>query len=496
MLLDRKSFNDFYGRGVNPTERRVAEMLFTSTGSHMLDSGGVYGRGWERTRSTFVQAMAWLSDFDDIWTLDRVGIRLNIQDIRYGRGREVDYDKAIRVYSHFFDTDENTLKVVYYRMQSAVHFKIEPPFDGYTEETEPEEEYEDRIEGAVNYNKFLNRFRRRRAIPDVYPTEWLETKKEYRERVALLVRDNFEIAKKMFNWQQREGAENNLSQSELTDMIVNRHEFNISRHLYEEIPPREVAGVTEDWYMTYTRNVYHFLTERLVYQKELDDILDALFVAYGDGKSDFEEYERDALRWYLENGKEIPDDLLDKIQDYVHWTGELGSLLKELQDRELIEFTGHHGGNTCNGESDLSEVLQFSVFSIDSCDGLKCLEPWWDEYILFLQIHRGCDVRGGYTRGSCFTDNGMHGDLEEGYFRYWPDGYLWSESPADGYHHNFRTDDGYHWYEDGGIGAGQQLEQYPITDRIEFIGDGEHIYVSPITGKAYDPITGGELRAW
>jgi hypothetical protein len=40
-------------RPATPTERAVAEMLVTNTGSHFLDSGGAYGRAWQMTRAQY-----------------------------------------------------------------------------------------------------------------------------------------------------------------------------------------------------------------------------------------------------------------------------------------------------------------------------------------------------------------------------------------------------------------------------------------------------------
>lgn len=49
--------------------------------------------------------------------------------------------------------------------------------------------------------------------------------------------------------------------------------------------------------------------------------------------------------------------------------------------------------NTYNGDSDLSQVLQGSYLEIN------------DEEYLLLQIHGGCDVRGGYTDARLFKHN-------------------------------------------------------------------------------------------
>lgn len=49
--------------------------------------------------------------------------------------------------------------------------------------------------------------------------------------------------------------------------------------------------------------------------------------------------------------------------------------------------------NTYNGDSDLSQVLQYSEVEIDG-----------EEYFI-MQIHNGCDVRGGYTDAKLFKAN-------------------------------------------------------------------------------------------
>ena len=82
----------------------------------------------------------------------------------------------------------------------------------------------------------------------------------------------------------------------------------------------------------------------------------------------------------------------------------------------LTENTGSHicdsGGayrqpefNTYNGDSDLSQILQGAW--LEDADG--------DTYLL-LQIHGGCDARGGYTDAKLFKpqDEGLiHSYLQE-----------------------------------------------------------------------------------
>ena len=64
------------------------------------------------------------------------------------------------------------------------------------------------------------------------------------------------------------------------------------------------------------------------------------------------------------------------------------------------------GFNTYNGDSDLSQTLQGSTLTIN------------DEYYYLIQIHGGCDVRGGYTDAKLFacdiySDDRIHEYLQE-----------------------------------------------------------------------------------
>lgn len=60
--------------------------------------------------------------------------------------------------------------------------------------------------------------------------------------------------------------------------------------------------------------------------------------------------------------------------------------------------------NTYNGEDLLSQTIQYTAF-IPSGD-MSC---WWDDddAVILLQIHGGCDVRGGYTRPRAFRHGSM-----------------------------------------------------------------------------------------
>ena len=58
--------------------------------------------------------------------------------------------------------------------------------------------------------------------------------------------------------------------------------------------------------------------------------------------------------------------------------------------KELGDIKTTHTFNTYNGDSDLSQILQGSWLTIN------------DEQYLLLQIHGGCDARGGYTNAKLF----------------------------------------------------------------------------------------------
>lgn len=99
-----------------------------------------------------------------------------------------------------------------------------------------------------------------------------------------------------------------------------------------------------------------------------------------------------SLFHYLVNALE-----LDKICDEFNlipcenWESDIYGVSREgeqfLKDREAI-IKGDY--NSYNGESSLSQVIQYTLADIDGTD-----------YVL-LQIHGGCDIRGGYTDAKLF----------------------------------------------------------------------------------------------
>lgn len=116
-------------------------------------------------------------------------------------------------------------------------------------------------------------------------------------------------------------------------------------------------------------DVFHFLRDRLEYDAELD--------------AAFEEWANE----------EMPDD---------HWMACMEAFAEKWTEEE------HSGNswdtvNTYNGEDSLSQVLQY--VQINEEDG-----EWIFGDLYLVQIHGGCDVRGGYTRPRVFRGLNPYGE--------------------------------------------------------------------------------------
>lgn len=101
---------------------------------------------------------------------------------------------------------------------------------------------------------------------------------------------------------------------------------------------------------------------------------------------------------YLLNSLQL-DELCNKYNKLpcADWDSDICGV-SESQSKWLIKHGLRVGAsfNTYNGESNLSQVIQ-GTWLVD--DG--------DNHYLLLQIHQGCDVRGGYTDAKLFqVDNG------------------------------------------------------------------------------------------
>lgn len=114
-----------------------------------------------------------------------------------------------------------------------------------------------------------------------------------------------------------------------------------------------------------TLSVFHYLRDRVEYVPDIDEAWQAWA----------QEVDPDDNRGWL--------DLADEYAQVMHNCDAWG------------ELTEPRTWNTYNGEDFLSQVLQGVTFCHDS-------EGFGGEVYVLLQMHGGCDVRGGYTRPRVF----------------------------------------------------------------------------------------------
>jgi hypothetical protein len=238
------------------------------------------------------------------------------------------------------------------------------------------------------------------------------------------------------------------------------------RNRHRDFATEPASVVSFKYGIEVTHNVYHWLLERLEYDDDLQNRFDKFLES------------RDDTYW------------LQDMEEFPEWLRERGHAVTGLYG-DGDPFTV----NTYNGEDLLSQVLQYVYFELDGAP-----------YVL-LQIHGGCDVRGGYTVPKAFRV------LDDGaYLLCNADGRIYCEPRSDDAlgqlgldgepvpppePHYWQTDDGYHWYDDGccGHGAGTQLEAYDRKD-IETPDEWEpgFLCVDP-DGTGYCPKCGGRLSA-
>lgn len=102
---------------------------------------------------------------------------------------------------------------------------------------------------------------------------------------------------------------------------------------------------------------------------------------------------------YLVNFLEITEESreLDKILQKAIKLHDNDSYLADMEDfgEELVQdgYTDKGITNTYNFDTILSDVLQYGILVNDDTD----------EYFIILQIHNGCDIRGGYTKPRVFS---------------------------------------------------------------------------------------------
>lgn len=110
----------------------------------------------------------------------------------------------------------------------------------------------------------------------------------------------------------------------------------------------------------------------------------------------------------------------------------------------IKQMFGNRGVNTYNRETNLSQVLQYAMFSEEEARMVQderelpdSVADIYDNEYLMLQIHNGCDVRGGYTKPRVFRLDAVD------YFLLHMTDLNASCECSNGY----SDDCGYHWYE-------------------------------------------------
>lgn len=191
-----------------------------------------------------------------------------------------------------------------------------------------------------------------------------------------------------------------------------------------------------------THNVYHWLKERLSFAPDMN----AMFEAFAEPRR-ADEYE------------------LSIIEDWCKILGATG--LYGHGDPMTV--------NTYNGECLLSQVLQYVYFELDGT-----------AYVA-LQIHGGCDVRGGYTNVRIFKmDENLFDNARATIYADGPGSF--HELPY------WYSDDGWNWYFEGST-QGKGLREYKVSFDPAHKGDGEHVYIDEDANQAYCPISGYPLAA-
>jgi hypothetical protein len=213
-----------------------------------------------------------------------------------------------------------------------------------------------------------------------------------------------------------------------------RHwEQNQGRNFDNE--PQTNLTVYRDGDFHVTVNVYHYLTGHLEYIEDKDE----------------------RFQQFL---KDHPDKShIDAMNEFAENVENGAGLFGEGKPMRV---------NTYNHESVLSQTLQYVFWEGD--DG-----AW-----IALQIHGGCDVRGGYTRPRIFAVHHPEYFISA-------DREVRAGCTGEGAHHWYSDDAGYHWYENGSS-AGNNLESFEAVDVSEsgYESDSVRPY-DPEAGKVFCP---------
>lgn len=165
------------------------------------------------------------------------------------------------------------------------------------------------------------------------------------------------------------------------------------------------------------------------------------------------------------------------------WLAIIEAWIKSLtEEYRVTSFYGESYPDCCNTynhENNLSQTLQFYVMELyEKTESYRVIGRAI-ETLCILQVHGGCDVRGGYTAPKVFTTTGSDGTEMLDYAR----GNIGCENG-----HYWYTDDAYNWY------AGESTVDYIEKDTL--FGDVTHkIEVKELTeysAEDFDYIQVGE----
>jgi hypothetical protein len=255
--------------------------------------------------------------------------------------------------------------------------------------------------------------------------------------------------------------------------------------------------------------VFHWLRERVAYDEEATDAFDGPFRAQCDAEEDksWGELREDFPKWFAA-WKSRADSEEPCPACGGHDDGEAANVGRceecdgagVICDDSLYEATGIYGEgeplavNTYNEENLLDQTLLFTYFELRSGLGRGGRV---NSYVV-LQIHGGCDVRGGYTKPRVFV---VEDDDELAMFDYRRASIYCELDHA----HFWTTDDGRHWYAEGacGRGAGAQLETYGRVASVGAVAEHLHGDDRWRTGclwidddaNGFCPVCGGRLGA-
>lgn len=169
---------------------------------------------------------------------------------------------------------------------------------------------------------------------------------------------------------------------------------------FDKLPIINIIDADED-YMGVSYNIYHYLNNFL----DITPVSDKLNVMFN-------------------NHMALNDDL--------SYLALMETFIEKYSDS--YQYSNKHNGveidNTYNYDNILSQVLQYGIFT------------YMDDVYILLQIHNGCDVRGGYTKPYIFY-------LGEDAIDYFIIAQHDVNCMCDKCHKSWYSDDsGYNWYND------------------------------------------------